>query len=334
MANKIITDGLKNLIQQVEYDLNNSKTPQDKTKHGFRLRQIKNGLKMIDKITFKIKSGKDLEDVPGIGKGLMTRIDEILKTGKLKEITLDKTKKDYLNKLAELETVIGIGKKKAKELYDKYGITSVKELKEAHKNEDIDLPEEIITGLKLYGKYKGDIPRKEVEKIEKYLQNKLKEMDKNFKGLVCGSYRRGKKILQDIDFLIVNKNVKTDKDLTNLKENTLKDFIKLLKDDKFLIANLTYKDIKSKYMGFCKFEKNPIRRIDIRFVPYESYPTALLYFTGSGNLNKLMRQVAKDQDYKLNEYGLFKGKRRIEIKTEEEVFKILGMDYLPPEDRE
>jgi DNA polymerase/3'-5' exonuclease PolX len=63
---------------------------------------------------------------------------------------------------------------------------------------------------------------------------------------------------------------------------------------------------KTKYMGFGKYLDNPVRRIDIRFVPYESYFSALLYFTGSAELNKQMRQIAKLKNLTLSEYGLFK----------------------------
>ena len=84
-------------------------------------------------------------------------------------------------------------------------------------------------------------------------------------------------------------------------------------------------------MGFGKYLDNPFRRIDIRFVPYESYFSALLYFTGSAELNKKMRQIAKIKKLKLSEYGLFKENGdKIIINDERDVFNILEIEYLVP----
>lgn len=109
---------------------------------------------------------------------------------------------------------------------------------------------------------------------------------------------------------------------------------------KVLVDNLTDFDNKTKYMGFSKLSRKPVRRVDVRFVPYESYYYALLYFTGSYQLNTQMRIISKQKGYKLNEYGLFKIKedgtvsnRKIKVKSEKDIFKKLGMDYLEPNQR-
>jgi len=84
-------------------------------------------------------------------------------------------------------------------------------------------------------------------------------------------------------------------------------------------------------MGFYKYKENPIRRIDIRFVPYDSYYSALLYFTGSAELNKQMRHIAKTKKLKLSEYGLFKENgEKIPINNERDIFDKLDMEYLIP----
>ena len=89
--------------------------------------------------------------------------------------------------------------------------------------------------------------------------------------------------------------------------------------------------IKTKYMGFSKLLDNPPRRIDIRFVPFDSYYSALLYFTGSGDFNKKMRQIAKDKGYKLSEYGLFdKNGKQFKVSSERDIFKLLNMEFLVP----
>ena len=84
-------------------------------------------------------------------------------------------------------------------------------------------------------------------------------------------------------------------------------------------------------MGFAKYKNNPPRRIDIRFIPYISWYPALLYFTGSAELNKKMRQIAKTKKLKLSEYGLFKEDgTMIEVNSEREIFDFLDMEYLVP----
>jgi len=84
-------------------------------------------------------------------------------------------------------------------------------------------------------------------------------------------------------------------------------------------------------MGFGKYKENPVRRIDIRFVPYESYFSALVYFTGSAELNKKMRVIAKSKKLKLSEYGLFKENgEMLPIKSERDIFDILNIEYLLP----
>ena len=120
--------------------------------------------------------------------------------------------------------------------------------------------------------------------------------------------------------------------------NILERFVKKLKqqmkynDGKpLLLDDMTDKNIKTKYMGFSKLMDNPVRRIDIRFIPYSSYYYALLYFTGSGDLNKKMRQIAKKKGLKLSEYGLSdKDGNILKAKSERDIFKYLEMEYLPP----
>jgi DNA polymerase/3'-5' exonuclease PolX len=86
-------------------------------------------------------------------------------------------------------------------------------------------------------------------------------------------------------------------------------------------------------MGFCKYKDLPIRRIDIRFIPFLSWYPALLYFTGSKEFNLMLRSNAKKMGYKVSEYGIFKNNKNIYVESEEEIFKILGMKYLEPQER-
>ena len=166
------------------------------------------------------------------------------------------------------------------------------------------------------------------------------KLDKESKYIfqICGSYRREKPTSGDIDVLISKLDLKDDTDdtINHLERviNTLKNDLKENDDKPLLIDDITDKNYETKYMGFAKYKKNPVRRIDIRFVSYESYYSALLYFTGSAELNKKMRTIAKKFKLKLSEYGLFKEDgTKIKINSEEDFFQKLDLPFIEPKYR-
>lgn len=342
MSNTKIINEFEKLLDQLKIEFDKIIDRKEKNIYTFKIRSVQNIIRIIKSYPTKIKKGEELKDIKGVGKGTIARINEILETGKLSEIKTKKGEKKYLKQIDELSTIIGIGRKKAYELITKYNIKSIPQLKKAFKNKKIELPHQVKMGIKYHNVFKENIPRKEIFEVDKYLANKLLDIDPNLFGIVCGSYRRLKSHSNDIDMLITHPDVKTKKDIDTHK-NYLIEFINVLKKDKFLVDDMTDKDYKNKYMGFSQLKINnkkyPIRRIDIRYIPYRSYYTALLYFTGSGEFNRKMRTIAEDLGYKLNEYGLYKINpktnkfKRMHINSEKDVFDILNMEYLPPKNR-
>lgn len=335
MNYNIITqfEKLINFVQKNLDDAIASKNIKDATANKFRLKQIKNALLTIKKYPYELTLNniEEFKELPGIGKGTIDRIKEIINTGKLKELEnfvdiSDENKKA----LEDLESIVGVGRTKALE-FIKLGITSVEELKKRIENNDIEVNEKILLGIKYYGIFQGNIPRNEITKIKTLIDKVIKQINKelklnnenNYIFEICGSYRREKETSGDIDVLITKK---TDDKLINHLEM----IVNRLKEKDLLVDDITDKNFETKYMGFAKYKNNPVRRIDIRFVNYNSFHSALLYFTGSAELNKKMRQIAKDLGYKLSEYGLFKNEKKIEINSEEDIFKILKLEYLPP----
>jgi DNA polymerase/3'-5' exonuclease PolX len=349
--NKQITDEFTRLIAYTNDEYETAISEKDKKKTNillFKIKQLKRALSILKNHDKKITRDNflDLNDIQGIGKGTLNRIEEILTVDRLSELGNFKDNNDDKKKIiAELESVINIGKSKAIEYYEN-GITSVKDLKNKHKNGEIDLNNKILLGLKYYGKVKGDIPRDEINKINILLNNVIKQFNKQekttkenqFQFQIAGSYRREKRTSGDIDILITKLDTK---DKLKSKDEHLEKIVKLLKtklkdnnNKSFLIDDMTDKNVKTKYMGFAKYLDNPIRRVDIRFVTFESYHSALLYFTGSADLNKQMRQIAKDKGYKLSEYGLFdKDGNKIKSKSEEDIFNKLDMKFVEPKFR-
>jgi DNA polymerase/3'-5' exonuclease PolX len=166
-------------------------------------------------------------------------------------------------------------------------------------------------------------------------------MNKDLKVMLCGSYRRGRDKSGDIDCFISHPDIKTKDDLRNSPVNVLASYVELLTNVDFIIDHLDMGP--QKFMGFCivkqtgnKKQNNIARRLDIRFVPYESYGSAILYFTGSKNFNTTMRTHALGKGYSLSEFGLTHVSDGILIPcaTEEEVFKILNYPYKTPQERD
>ena len=353
MNNKLIDEFTK-LLEFVNFEIKRLKNedPQDKKIKGnqFRAKQISVVIKVLknypEKIT--IKNYIELQALPGIGKNTINRIKEILETNKLSELEEfsstfdDKLYKKKKKIIENLKEVVGIGPNKAEEFYE-LGIKNVDDLKKKVQDGKIEVNDKILLGLNYFGIYEGKIPRKEITEIQKKvltkavtkLNEKFPEENNKINFIICGSYRREKPTSGDIDILLYNSN-ENSKSKTS-KEQYLEHFIDILKDGKnpFLLDDLTDKNYQTKYMGFCKYKDNPVRRIDIRFIKYKSYPFAILYFTGSMELNKKMREIAKNLGYKLSEYSLedIKTGKKFYAKSEEEIFNKLGMDYIDPKFR-
>jgi DNA polymerase/3'-5' exonuclease PolX len=310
--------------------------------NNFRITSFKKCIGSIAKFKVQITNPSQLVGIPGFGKGTIERINQILTRGFLSEVKeLETLYKHLENKnkiINELVEVVGIGKVIATELIDKYRITSLEDLKVRVKAKTIEVNDKIKLGLKYAGKFETKIPRKIITRIYDLIYDLGRMSNPNLIVTICGSYRRGLPQSSDIDVLICDTNLLFKEDMVN--SNVLQKFIHRLKKAKLVTDDLTSDQVLSKYMGFCKYNKKNYR-IDIRLVPLESYFTALVYFTGSYQLNTMMRSSAKKLGYKLNEYGLFKintiksdlGGEQIDINSEEQLFDILGMDYLEPEQR-
>lgn len=330
---------------------------------SFKLRALNHVYSVVKKFPNEIKSAKDLTGIPQIGKDSLAKIDEILKTGTLQQLQ-DRTDKglDNLRKsLDNLMEVTGISEKTAHKLY-KDGITNVNELKKEIKK-GLRVNPKVKLGLKYYGKVQFGIPREETQKIEKYLEKQLLNIDPDLKLIICGSYRRGNKTSGDIDAIIYNTRYKTQESV--LKTSFMVEFINNLTDQGFLLDHLTDKKFDTKYMGFCKYKNNPIRRIDFRMFGMNCLHSAVLYFTGPYELNQIMRRMADEKGMKLSEYGLFKrtilpeGSKvnckvpkykshhfdcktngdiiqcdLIKTKSERQIFELVGIRYLAPDERE
>jgi len=331
------------LVSYVQSQIDiNKQNIKELTANQFRLKQIKNSLSIIKKYNKELSENtlKELNSFPGIGPGTINRIKEILNYGFLKE--LENYTKSNDENLEELESIVGVGRTTALKLFN-LGIKNVKQLKKAIKNNTISVNEKILLGVKYYGKFLDNIPRSEIDEINLLIEDFIHDINDNLDDTekfiyeICGSYRREKPTSGDIDILISKLNTPhlNQPNYLEFIINKLKESHKFNNNKPLLIDDITDKNYDTKYMGFAKYKDNPFRRIDIRFVDWTFYYSALVYFTGSAELNKNMRKIAKKMGYKLSEYGLTKldTNESIPIKSESDIFKILEIEYLHPRDR-
>lgn len=352
MLNEKIIKEFERLIAFIKSKKETEKNIKNITANTFRLRQLNTVITVLKRYPEKItlKNYKELQKLDGIGSHTIERIEEILEKGSLSELVdFVDTSVNKEKIITELEEVVGIGRANAVDFYNQ-GITSIKMLKDKVKKKEIQVSEKIELGLRYYGVYKTNIPRSEIDDVLTIIKKIISKMNTHYQleneqkyiFEICGSYRREKPTSGDIDILISKLDVITSDDADEINHlhrviKRLKENIKQNDDKPLLVDDITDKNYETKYMGFLKLKDNPVRRIDIRFVPFESYYSALLYFTGSAELNKKMRVIAKQKGYKLSEYGLkkidSKDDDKIKITSEDDIFKKLNMDYIEPKFR-
>jgi DNA polymerase beta len=329
-----IIDNFTQLTKQIMIDIDNS-AGQKKLINQYRLKSIANAIKALtnlNKIKIELKDLPELLKISGIGKGTIRRIEEIIKTGKLAEIKITKLEESQLKLLDDLEEIYGVGRTTAYKLFKEHKIKNIDDLKARIEKKEIMVSENILLGLKYINNLDTEIPRADIGEIHEFLLNTLLELDPKLFGTICGSYRRLKSTSGDIDFIFIHEDyIKKD---SRLRLNFIEIFINKLIEKKFIIDSLTKLDVETKYMGIFKWGDSKPRRIDVRFIPVESYYSAILYFTGSKDFNRKMRLIAIAMDYTLNEYGLFDSNSKMfKVNSEKEIFDLLNMEYISPDKR-
>ena len=333
----LIIEVLTKLVEHTENKMQHT-TGEERKKNQIRSNQFKKAIVTLQTHAYEITSGTQAKKLDGIGNGIASRIDEILKTGTLTELTENIVTDEKTQIMNELMTVTGIGESYAKK-FTEMGVTGINDLIDKVGSNQVKITHHMQIGLLFYHDFQKKIPYDEIVELSKMMKSAIWNIYPNIIIEVCGSHRRKKNLSGDIDVLVSDPNIQSDEDLIKSQVHYLKNIVSHLKEVEFLIGDLTSLG-NTKYMGVCQHPTIQIaRHIDIRFVPYNSYHSALLYFTGSPMTNKLMRTIALEKGYTLNEYGLFrycngeKGEKII-TSSEKHIFTILGIQYLEPEERE
>ncbi|MCK9573727.1 MAG: DNA polymerase/3'-5' exonuclease PolX, partial [Candidatus Omnitrophica bacterium] len=290
----------------------------------FRIRAYERAAQAIDSLQDdleRIMKKNELTSIPGIGADLSAKIKEIVETGRLKYY--EELKKKTPQGLVAMMEIPGLGPKTVKRLYEQLKIDTMEKLEKAAKGGKLlklegikeKIEDNILRGIDL-------VKKGNERQLLDFAINLSKSFIESLKGLkeiddieVAGSVRRRKYTVKDIDILVTSKKPKV------VMEKFL--HLDLVKDI------LAHGETKSSVIS-----KENNMQVDLRALEHGSFGSALLYFTGSKEFNIRLRQEAIKKGYKLNEYGLFKKDKKLAGKTEEEIFSLLKMAYIPPELRE
>jgi DNA polymerase (family 10) len=289
----------------------------------FRTRAYRRAARVVEglpkSVSTLLKGGEDLSELPGIGKDLAGKIAEIAATGKFK--LLESLKRELPGQLGEIAALPGLGPKRVKLLYDKLHVSSLEDLRRVLRQGRLGeikgfgpvIEQKLRAALQkpvAEKRFKLPIAEAEADALLKYLRQGLKDGEL----VVAGSYRRRRETVGDLDVLVAARDAGGVGDRLTKYENVAD-----------VLAHGPTRTAVVLRSGI---------QVDLRVVPARSFGAALLYFTGSKAHNIALRGLANDRGWKLNEYGLFSGKRSIAGATEQQVYGRLGLPYIAPELRE
>jgi DNA polymerase (family 10) len=298
----------------------------------FRIRSYRNAAETIEGWPQQLSELKDepkkLLEIPGIGKGMVANLSEIFSEGRLK-LHAELLEKFHPSML-ELLKVQGLGPKTVALIWDAYHVSSVAEVEKLARAGKIrTLPrmsekseQKILKALETFQSISGRFHLDEADRTAESIIGHLAGLPGVERITPAGSLRRGRETVGDVDILITGKCCTNEKQRNAVIEHIL------------AFPGIT--DVLAKGENKVSFKLRTGMQVDVRLLPPESFGAAMQYFTGSKSHNVNLRQRALKMGYTLNEYGLVKleGEKRVAGKTEEEIYKKLGLDYIPPELRE
>lgn len=274
--------------------------------------------------TIGISNINALVSVAGIGPGILSRVDEFVRTGTVAEIETTRQSRRY-QAFVELTRIMGVGPKTAS-VWMNLGIYNLGDLRRAVGARKIVLTKQQELGLRWYADLSQRIPRSSVELIVRRIRGLIIDafVTSSDRVVIAGSYRRGAQTSGDIDILVRGNYIMNR--FTRLVA-TQPEFIDFVSSGSERVTFIWCGD------GCIA------RQIDILLRPDSAWGAALAYFTGDAQFAQSMRARAKRLGYKLNQNGLYKkmGRKKtlhaVSLNSEEDLFKLLGLSYIQPVDR-
>ena len=294
-----------------------------KGENPFKTRAYRNGAEVVQNFDGNIverAAENDLKGIKGIGDALQQKLHELASTGKLEYF--ENLRAEFPLTLFELFELQGLGPKKIKALYDKLGISSIAQLKEACQGAEIanlsgfgsKTVEKILSAIENRAKFADRFRLGEVAPLAETLLERLRDHPKVSRSAIAGSYRRAKETLHDLDFLVATK-----------EPAELTKFFSDFPEVHEIIAQGETKASVRLDNGL---------QCDLRAVSNNHFPFALQYFTGSKEHNVALRSLALKKGLSLNEYD-FTGEGEIpKVEEEIDIYQALDLDWIAPELRE
>jgi DNA polymerase (family X) len=290
----------------------------------FRIRAYRNAARIIGDlqldIAASIKGGEELPKLPGIGEDLAGKIREIVTTGQC--ALLERLRKKTPPAVTELLRIPGLGPKRVKALYRGLDVKTLEQLYRAARDgrirglpgfgekSELNILQSVEARLSKGRRFKLAVASQYADAIADHLRKSAGVGQI----VVAGSLRRMRETVGDIDILAT----------ADASSDVMSRFVRYEEVQEVLSSGDTRSSV---------ILKSGIQ-VDLRVVPRESYGAALHYFTGSKAHNIAIRRLAQARGLKLNEYGIFRGNKRVSGDTEESVFATVRLPYIPPELRE
>jgi DNA polymerase (family X) len=322
MDNKAISGLLYETADLLEIDAQDS----------FRIRSYRRAAEAIEalpqQVSELIKDEKKMLEVPGIGKGMLANLKEIISGGRL-TVHAELLEK-YHPSMLQLLKIQGLGPKTIALIWSAYKVSDVDGVEKLAREQKIRiLPRmgekhetKLLKAIEDYRRIAGRFLIDTAEETAKKLTDHLASVAGVEKITPAGSLRRGRETVGDLDILVTGKACTTDTGREKLMDHIVQ-FPALME----VIARGDNK---------ISFRVRNGMQVDVRLLPPDSFGAAMQYFTGSKSHNIALRQRALKMGYTLNEYGLarLEDEKRVASKTEEEIYAKLKLDYIPPELRE
>ncbi|MCI0702593.1 MAG: DNA polymerase/3'-5' exonuclease PolX [Planctomycetia bacterium] len=301
-----------------------------KGENTFRSNAYHNAARTIQQLPDDLKElieQNKLGEIRGIGDALSLKITTLVTTGKLPY--LEDLRASLPAGLVQMLRIQGLGPKKVKALYDTLQIDTIEKLKLACEAGEVaklkgfgdKTQQKILAGIAHLDKIAGRVRIDLALGLGAALLEQVREFPGVIRSELCGSVRRRKETVADLDILVSSKDAQPIMDA----------FVKLPE----VVEVLAQGPTKSSVLAAMHVHGEKVTmQADLRVVTDEQYPFALLYFTGSKEHNIRLRQRAIERELTLNEYALANEKKSVKCKDEAEIFKALGLEYIPPEMRE
>jgi DNA polymerase (family X) len=332
ISNAAISRILRQIAYLIELEAqdNNKEADKNKSNTVFKIRAYRRTADIIENLSSNVEEVynkqkvKGLIAIPSIGKAIALKIEEYITTGRI-EYAEELKKRTSINveEFYHLEGV-GIGPKTVKALHDSLGLNNLTDVERAAMEGKIrSVPgfsykkeESILKKIQSFKKDSGRYLLGDVYPLVKQIEVRLSNIEGVKNAIAVGSFRRMKETLGDIDYLVVSDT-----------PEVIMDYFASMPEVDQVVG-------KGPSKTFVKLNNG--MDADLLVVPEESFGSALQYFTGSKEHDVALRKIAISKGLRLNEWGLYddNNNRLIASSKEEEVYDILGLDWIPPEMRE